>query len=118
MQPFTNTGFRDPSWRKKDIDGSLRISPGDAGRLGVETGGQVRVTTKRGSVIAVIEINGTLRDGHITLPNGMGLVYTENDGKQSKRGVAPNDLTSREDRDWFAGTPWHKHVRAQLEAVA
>ena len=113
-----NTAFRDPSWRKKDIDGSLRISPGDASRLGVETGGQVRVTTKRGSVIAVIEINDTLRDGHITLPNGMGLVYTENDGKQSKRGVAPNDLTSREDRDWFAGTPWHKHVRAQLETVA
>ena len=28
-----------------------------------------------------------------------------------------NELTSEEDRDWFAGTPWHKHVRARLEKV-
>ena len=21
------------------------------------------------------------------------------------------------DRDWLAGTPWHKHVRARLEAI-
>ena len=30
-------------------------------------------------------------------------------------GVAPNELTASEDRDWFAGTPWHKHVRARVE---
>jgi formate dehydrogenase len=33
-------------------------------------------------------------------------------------GVAPNELTSGDERDWLAGTPWHKHVRARLEAVA
>ena len=32
-------------------------------------------------------------------------------------GVAPNELTSGTDRDWLAGTPWHKHVRARLEAI-
>jgi hypothetical protein len=32
-------------------------------------------------------------------------------------GVAPNELTASEDRDWLAGTPWHKHVRAQIEAI-
>jgi formate dehydrogenase len=32
-------------------------------------------------------------------------------------GVAPNELTSSDDRDWFAGTPHHKHVRARLEKV-
>ena len=32
-------------------------------------------------------------------------------------GVAPNELTAGEDRDWLAGTPWHKHVPARLEAV-
>jgi formate dehydrogenase len=33
-------------------------------------------------------------------------------------GAAPNELTASEDRDWFAGTPWHKHVAARVEAVA
>jgi formate dehydrogenase len=31
--------------------------------------------------------------------------------------VAPNELTSSDDRDWFAGTPHHKHVRARLEKI-
>ncbi len=31
-----NTIYRDPGWRKKDADGALRMSPGDAARLGVE----------------------------------------------------------------------------------
>jgi len=30
-------------------------------------------------------------------------------------GIAPNELTAAEDRDWIAGTPWHKHVRARIE---
>jgi hypothetical protein len=34
------------------------------------------------------------------------------------RGVAPNELTASEDRDWLAGTPWHKHVAARVEAIA
>ena len=32
-------------------------------------------------------------------------------------GVAPNELTSSDDRDCFAGTPHHKHVRATIERV-
>jgi len=113
-----NTIYRDPSWRKKDSEGALRMSPGDAGRLGVETGGRVRVTTKRGSVETVVEVNDTLRDGHVTLPNGMGLEYPDENGVRRVVGTPPNELTSGEDRDWLAGTPWHKHVRARVEAVA
>ena len=32
-------------------------------------------------------------------------------------GVAPNALTSTDWRDAYAGTPWHKHVPARIEAV-
>jgi anaerobic selenocysteine-containing dehydrogenase len=113
-----NTIYRDPSWRKKDRSGSLRMSPGDAGRLGVETGARVRVTTKRGSALATVEVSDTLRDGHVTLPNGLGLAYPNEHGERIIHGTPPNELTSGEDRDWIAGTPWHKHVRAQIEAVA
>ncbi len=113
-----NTIYRDPSWRKKDRDGALRISPGDADSLGIETGDRVRVTTKRGSVETVVEVSDTLRDGHVTLPNGMGLEYPDERGERLVHGTPPNELTSSEDRDWIAGTPWHKHVRARVEAVA
>jgi anaerobic selenocysteine-containing dehydrogenase len=113
-----NTIYRDPSWRKKDPTGSLRMSPGDAQRIGVETGGRVQITTKRGSVEATVEVNDTLRDGHVTLPNGFGVEYPDENGVRKIHGAAPNELTSSEDRDWIAGTPWHKHVRARVEAVA
>ncbi|MEV6715245.1 hypothetical protein AB0M48_24780 [Lentzea sp. NPDC051208] len=36
---------------------------------------------------------------------------------QERTGVAPNELTAAEDRDEWAGTPWHKHVPARLEPL-
>jgi formate dehydrogenase len=112
-----NTIFRDPSWRKKDIRGALRMSPADGERLGVDTGGHVRITTKRGTADAIVEINDTLREGHITLPNGYGLEYPGADGTRRVHGTPPNELTSGEDCDWLALTPWHKHVRARVEVI-
>jgi hypothetical protein len=32
-------------------------------------------------------------------------------------GVAPNELTASADRDFLAGTPWHKHVPAPVERI-
>jgi hypothetical protein len=32
-------------------------------------------------------------------------------------GVPPNELTASEERDWLAGTTWHKHVRARIEPI-
>ncbi len=43
-----NTIYRDPSWRKNDQQGALRVSPADAERLGLAAGDRARVTTKRG----------------------------------------------------------------------
>jgi anaerobic selenocysteine-containing dehydrogenase len=113
-----NTIYRDPAWRRKDAGGALRMSPLDAARLGIEDGGRARVTTKRGSVEAVVELTDTLRTGHVTLPNGLGLAYPDDGGRLVAHGVAPNELTASEDRDWLAGTPWHKHVAARVERLA
>lgn len=112
-----NTILRDPEWRRKDANGALRINAEDAARLGVADGGLARVTTKRGSVVATVEVTDTLRPGHVTLPNGLGLSYPDESGDSQVHGVAPNELTASEDRDWIAGTPWHKHVAARVEAV-
>ena len=113
-----NTIFRDPAWRRKDAEGALRMNPADAARLGLADGGRARVTTKRASVETVVELTDTLQPGHVTLPNGLGVDYPDEHGRPALRGVAPNELTASEDRDPVAGTPWHKHVPARVEAIA
>jgi anaerobic selenocysteine-containing dehydrogenase len=80
-------------------------------------GGRARITTRAGSVEATVEVSDTVQAGHAALPNGYGLDYRDADSATLVPGVAPNALTSSDWRDEFAGTPWHKHVPARIEAV-
>jgi anaerobic selenocysteine-containing dehydrogenase len=112
-----NDIFRDPAWRKRDVDGALRVSVEDAEALGLVDGGRARITTAAGSAEASVEISEAMLPGHASLPNGFGLDYTDGDGGVRVSGVAPNSLTSTEWRDAYAGTPWHKHVPARIEPV-
>jgi anaerobic selenocysteine-containing dehydrogenase len=113
-----NTIIRDPEWRKRDRDGALRIAPIDADRLGVSTGARVRIETETGAAEATVEVTDIMQPGHVSLPNGLGLDFTDSEGAQHKPGVALNDLTSLRHKDEFAGTPWHKHVPARIEAIS
>ena len=111
-----NTIMRDPAFRKRDSTG-LRISRADAERLGIVDGARVRITTKRGSAEVAVELSDTLQAGHVSLPNGLGLSYPDPVGDVALHGVPPNELTASDDRDWLAGTPWHKHVRARIDPI-
>ena len=113
-----NDIFRDPAWRKRDVDGALRISVEDAEGLGLVDGGRARITTAVGSAEASVEVSEAMLPGHASLPNGFGLDFTDDDGRARIPGVAPNTLTSTEWRDAYAGTPWHKHVPARIERVS
>ncbi len=110
-----NTIFRDPAWRTKDAQGALRVNPDDASKLGLRDGSAARVSTRRGSVEVTVEVSPTMQPGHVSLPNGLGLTGPEREGHP--RGAAPNELTSGDHRDPIAGTPWHKHVPARVEAL-
>ncbi len=112
-----NTIMRNPGWRKKDAAGALRMSPGDAERLGVANGGRVRISTRRGNAEVVVEVSDRMQPGHLSLPNGLGLDFPDASGATVATGVAPNELTRGEDRDWIAGTPWHKSTPARVEAL-
>jgi formate dehydrogenase len=112
-----NDILRDPSWRKRDTDGALRISAEDAAAVGVVDGGRARITTAAGTADATVEISDAMLPGHVALPNGFGLDHVDADGRSSTPGVAPNALTSTQWRDAYAGTPWHKHVPARIEPV-
>jgi anaerobic selenocysteine-containing dehydrogenase len=110
-----NDIFRDPSWRKQEADGRLRLSAEDAERIGLADGDRALITTARGAAETVVEVSGAMQAGHASLPNGFGLDHVDADGSTITTGVAPNSLTSSEWRDEFAGTPWHKHVPARIE---
>jgi len=112
-----NDIFRDPSWRKRDADGALRVSVEDAARLGLADGDRARITTAAGSAEAQVEVSEVMQPGHASLPNGFGLDFIDADGEVHVPGVAPNALTSSDWRDAYAGTPWHKHVPARIERV-
>ena len=112
-----NDIFRNPSWRKRDADGALRVSVEDADALGLTDGGRARITTAAGRAEAVVEISDVMQPGHASLPNGYGLDFIDSDGADRTPGVAPNALTSSDWRDPYAGTPWHKHVPARIEAA-
>jgi len=75
------------------------------------------ISTKRASAVVEVELSDRMQPGHVSLPNGLGLDYPDAAGARSTTGVAPNELTASEDRDWLAGTPWHKHTPARIEAL-
>ena len=112
-----NTIVRDPDWRNKPLQHALRINAADAQQLGVTSGDTVRLITKRDAVLVPVDVSDMMQPGHISLPNGLGVTYPGPTGNDSIVGAPPNELTASEDRDPFAGTPWHKHVPARLEAV-
>jgi len=112
-----NTIVRDPEWRRKDGAGALRMHPDDARRLGLADGGRARLSTRRGSAEVAVELSDRMQPGHVSLPNGLGVDYPDRSGRRETTGVAPNELTAGGDRDWLAGTPWHKHTPARIEAL-
>jgi anaerobic selenocysteine-containing dehydrogenase len=113
----SNTAIRDPGWHRRGPFGTLRIHPEDATSLGCAEGDWIRLTTRRGSAEAPVEITPDLQPGQVSLPNGHGIDYYRADGSRTRRGVALNELTDIADRDPIAGTPWHKHVPVRIERV-
>jgi len=112
-----NTIMRNPAWRRRDTSGALRVHPKDAAPLGIEDGGRAALVTAAGRAEVTVTHDETMPIGAIALPNGLGLDVADADGVLHRTGTAPNELTRAIDRDPIAGTPWHKHVPARLEAL-
>lgn len=112
-----NVIIRNPEWRRRDAEGALRISEKDACDLGLDDGDEVRLVTAAGSAIAKVEISEMMQQGHISLPNGMGVIYPTADGAEEVVGVPLNSLTIAASRDKFFGNPSHKVVPARIEPI-
>jgi anaerobic selenocysteine-containing dehydrogenase len=112
-----NTIYRDPAWRRDDPDGALRIHPEDAAALGLNEGSLARCESKRGAVVARVEITDSVLRGVVTLPHGYGMEHPDENGVRRMNGANINELSAAEDCDAVAGTPWHKHIPVRLSSV-
>ena len=110
-----NQVYRNPEWRKRDRNGAMRMHPSDAERIGLKTGDKAICRSKRGCVDVEVLLDAGMQSGVVSLPHGFGMRYTTAEGKLVQNGPAVNLLTAAEDRDPIAGTPWHKHVRVNVE---
>ena len=113
-----NAIFRDPGWRKNGRDGAIRVSPHDALDLGLVDGDRARLVTQGGVTESPVEVDDAMQAGHISIPNGYGVDYPDENGEHGRVGIAPNELTHLGWEDEIAGTPWHKHVPARLEPIS
>ena len=85
---------------------TLHVSPADADRLGLATGGAARITSRVGSVVAPVEVTDDLMPGVVSLPHGWG------HGAEGSRlrvanahpGVNTNVLTDNRAYDQASGT--------------
>jgi anaerobic selenocysteine-containing dehydrogenase len=85
--------------------------------LGIADGDRATLVTVGGRAEVTVAHDETMPVGAVALPNGLGLDVADADGNLVRTGTAPNELTRAVDRDPIAGTPWHKHVPARLEAL-
>jgi len=108
-----NQIFRDPSWRKVDKEGVMRVHPQDATALGLSEGEHVTVESAAGQLEVAIEIDDSVRPGMLTLPHGYGANYAG----QGPLGPAINRLTSSGHCDPFTKTPFHKHVPVSVRRL-
>ena len=112
-----NCAIRDPRWMSSNDATSLAIHPADAKRIGVSDGGNIRIITEVGEAVVDIRYDDRQRPGTLALPNGLGMVHPDEQGRDVAVGVSVNELTPINNKDKFVGTPFHKYVPARLERV-
>jgi anaerobic selenocysteine-containing dehydrogenase len=105
-----NQIYRDPSWRRTDPHGSMRMHPDDASQLGLANGATAVCTSARDSIRVVIEVDDSVRRGMVTLPHGYGMRYQGSD----PIGPELNRLTSGAHCDPRSRTPFHKYLPVHI----
>ncbi len=112
-----NCNIRDPRWLKGRDATSLTMHPDDASQLDLEEGARVRLTTATGEATAKLAYDERMHRGTLSVPNGQGMQFADEEGQVLDSGVFINELTSTAHFDRFIGTPLHKFVPARVSAI-
>jgi len=96
----------------------LLVHSEDATRLGLSPGGEARVRSRSGEVIATCEISDAMMPGVVSLPHGFGHAREGTRLKVARSrqaGVASNDLTDEEILDVPSGTHVANGIPVRVE---
>ncbi len=110
-----NAVIRNPEWRKKDMEGVLKVNPINAEAHELQNGDWVKLTSKAGEILIQTYTTDEVPEGLLSMPHGYGFTYPDHDVKTT--GAMVNVLTSTEDCDPLAKTPYHKNVRVKMTKV-
>ena len=92
---------------------TLLMNPADAEHFDLKDGERVKLSTKRGSVEAPVEITYRAAKGYVMIPHHYGF---EKDGKVFY-GAKANDLTRGEDMDPITCNPYLRWVPCRIEKL-
>lgn len=110
-----NAIIRNPEWRKKDMEGALKIHPEDAKEKGIKNGDWLKCYSRTGAVQVKSWVTDEVPRGILSMPHGYGLSYANHSTETT--GAMVNVLTSLTACDPLAKTPYHKNVRVQIEKI-
>jgi len=85
---------------------TLQVHPDDADRYALTDGGDVRIRSRVGEVVAAVEVSDDLRPGVVSLPHGFGhdLAGVGLTTARRQPGVNSNVLTDGAELDLGSGT--------------
>jgi len=112
-----NCAIRDPRWVKGRHALALTMHPDDGEKFQLPEGTTVKLETEAGSAIVGLAYDERMKPGTLSIPNGQGMSFTDENGEELATGVYANELTSLKYRDKFAGTPFHKFVPARVSVA-
>jgi len=98
---------------------TLQINPIDAGALGIEEGGSIKVTSKAGELVAPVELTEDILPGVVSLPHGWGhgLTGTQSKVANAYAGVNSNILTDEGEVDAVSGNAVLNGIPVELAAA-
>lgn len=86
---------------------TLLINRADAKKLGIENGGQAKITSKVGEFIAEVDETDDIMPGVVSLPHGFGHTYPgtgQTIASEQIPGISANDLVDDNEMDIPSGT--------------
>ena len=104
---------------KGDPRCTLQMHPEDATQLGANHGGSVRITSRVGTLEAVVEVTENIRPRVVSLPHGWGhnVSGTKMSVASTVSGINTNVLTDEEAMDPISGNAVLNGIPVKIEAI-
>ncbi|MBV1920800.1 MAG: hypothetical protein KUG73_08965, partial [Pseudomonadales bacterium] len=114
-----NTIHRSPEWRKgRGPHFWIKMHPDTARQYQFKDSEVVKLITANGQLQAPVKITDSVMKGVLTVPNGFGTEYPDEDtGILKVIGQNVNLVTSLDRRDPVTGIPFLKHQPCRLEKI-